>query len=247
MDTILANMKTDAVKQAASLYNYSKMQREITHSEQKVKMAKIELIIGFIILLCAVVLLSVWYKEKQMKKEKELEKLNVAYVGVMQDCVQLKNDIDVIRKNKDIAIKNKICRINELEKQLKENQDKYASLDILKKFKVWQSCDIVVRFKNMAKPRLSRQEAKENDWNLLEAMFGQCLPMQFRNVMGDASLGKQEQRICVLVCAGFSNTEISVILDTSNQRVTNAKASANFKMFGEHNAGNLMHNLQYCS
>ena len=108
-------------------------------------MAKIELIIGFIILLCAVVLLSVWYKEKQMKKEKELEKLNVAYVGVMQDCVQLKNDIDVIRKNKDIAIKNKICRINELEKQLKENQDKYASLDILKKFKVWQSCDIVVR------------------------------------------------------------------------------------------------------
>lgn len=66
------------------------MQREITHSEQKVKMAKIELIIGFIILLCAVVLLSVWYKEKQMKKEKELEKLNVAYVGVMQDCVQLK-------------------------------------------------------------------------------------------------------------------------------------------------------------
>lgn len=247
MDTILANMKTDAVKQAASLYNYSKMQREITHSEQKVKMAKIELIIGFIILLCAVVLLSVWYKEKQMKKEKELEKLNVAYVGVMQDCVQLKNDIDVIRKNKDIAIKNKICRINELEKQLKENQDKYASLDILKKFKVWQSCDIVVRFKNMAKPRLSRQEAKENDWSLLEAMFGQCLPMQFRNVMGDASLGKQEQRICILVCAGFSNTEISVILDTSNQRVTNAKASANFKMFGEHNAGNLMHNLQYCS
>lgn len=195
MDTILANMKTDAVKQAASLYNYSKMQREITHSEQKVKMAKIELIIGFIILLCAVVLLSVWYKEKQ----------------------------------------------------LKENQDKYASLDILKKFKVWQSCDIVVRFKNMAKPRLSRQEAKENDWSLLEAMFGQCLPMQFRNVMGDASLGKQEQRICILVCAGFSNTEISVILDTSNQRVTNAKASANFKMFGEHNAGNLMHNLQYCS
>ena len=70
MDTILANMKTDAVKQAASLYNYSKMQREITHSEQKVKMAKIELIIGFIILLCAVVLLSVWYKEKQMKKKK---------------------------------------------------------------------------------------------------------------------------------------------------------------------------------
>ena len=46
----------------------------------------------------------------------------------MQDCVQLKNDIDVIRKNKDIAIKNKICRINELEKQLKENQDKYASV-----------------------------------------------------------------------------------------------------------------------
>lgn len=57
MDTILANMKTDAVKQAASLYNYSKMQREITHSEQKVKMAKIELIIGFIILLCAVICL----------------------------------------------------------------------------------------------------------------------------------------------------------------------------------------------
>ena len=53
---------------------------------------------------------------------------------------------------------------------------------------MWQSCDIVVSFKNMAKQRLCRQEAKENDWSLLEAMFGQCLPMQFRNVMGDASL-----------------------------------------------------------
>ena len=119
----------------------------------------------------------------------------------------------MIRKNKDIAIKNKICRINELEKQLKENQDKYASLDILKKFKVWQSCDIVVRFKNMAKPRLSRQEAKENDWSLLEAMFGQCLPMQFRNVMGDASLGKQEQRICILWQRCHSSMAISLALE----------------------------------
>lgn len=247
MDDILANMKTDAVKQSVSLYNYSRIQKAVTRSEQKVKMAKIELIAGCIILLCALVLLSVWYKEKQMKKEKELEKLNVAYVGVMQDCIQLKNDIEVIRKNKDIAIKNKISRINELEKQLKENQDKYTSLDILKKFKVWQSCDIVVKFKNMARPSLSRQEAKEDDWSLLETMFGQCLPLQFRNIMGEASLGRQEQHICVLVCAGFSNTEISVILKTSSQRITNAKASANYKMFGERNASNLMHNLQYCS
>ena len=82
----------------------------------------------------------------------------------MQDCVQLKNDIDVIRKNKDIAIKNKICRINELEKELR--RIKYVSLYILKKFKWLQSCDIVVRFKNTWLSQRLEQEAKK--------MIGAC-------------------------------------------------------------------------
>ena len=42
----------------------------------------------------------------------------------------------------------------------------------------------------------------------------------------------------------FSSGELTVLLDTSKQRVSNIKASANFKLFGTKDAKALLRNLK---
>ena len=47
----------------------------------------------------------------------------------------------------------------------------------------------------------------------------------------------------MLLCAGFSNGEMSVLLNTSAQRITNVKSKVNEKLFGVKNATSLQKNL----
>ena len=42
----------------------------------------------------------------------------------------------------------------------------------------------------------------------------------------------------------FSSSELTVLLDTSKQRVANIKASANYKLFGSKDAKALLRNLE---
>ena len=42
----------------------------------------------------------------------------------------------------------------------------------------------------------------------------------------------------------FSSSELTVLLDTSKQRVSNIKASANYKLFGEKDAKALLKNIE---
>ena len=47
------------------------------------------------------------------------------------------------------------------------------------------------------------------------------------------------------ISAGFSNSEIAILLRTSTQRIANAKKSANEKIFGDNKARSLLYNLQH--
>ena len=89
------------------------------------------------------------------------------------------------------------------------------------------------------------KEPTEDDWNLLASFMKQFLPLQYGKVLGDVSLGKQECRTCILISAGFSNSEIAILLRTSTQRIANAKKSANEKIFGDNKARSLLYNLQH--
>ena len=56
--------------------------------------------------------------------------------------------------------------------------------------------------------------------------------------------GDQEQKVCILTRLGLHNGDIALLLDTSPQRVSNAKMKANLKLFDKQSASNLSDNLK---
>ena len=67
--------------------------------------------------------------------------------------------------------------------------------------------------------------------------------MFFSTIQKENYLSRQERLTCILTRLGFTNGETAALLQTSIQRISNAKASANWKLFDERKAATLRKNL----
>lgn len=240
---ILQKSATDAVKQSASLYDYSRLEKESFKKELKLEYEKVKFWGLCFVVLCCVLFAWHWYRKLQKSKKKELATLNDDYVRVQKDYRQLEKEIKAISEDKEAVIKEKKSKIEELEKVVDDYRCRYANMDARQKLSAWLNSDVVVRFKEMAKPKLGQKCPAEDDWKDLSIVMEQCLPIQYDKIFNGMSLGNQEQQVCLLLCAGFSNGEMSILLNTSAQRITNVKSKANEKLFDVKNAGSLQENL----
>ncbi|MBR2192058.1 MAG: hypothetical protein IJ910_01970 [Bacteroidaceae bacterium] len=82
----------------------------------------------------------------------------------------------------------------------------------------------------------------DSEWEQLDTLVRERFPL-LTALQDGKKLSRQEQRTCILVCLGFRNGEIAVLLRTSIQRISNIKAGANQKMFGKRSAMPLARNL----
>lgn len=240
---ILHKSATDAVKQSASLYDYSRLEKESLSKELELKNERNKFWGLCFVILCSVSFTYHGYRKKQNRKRKELAVLNDDYVRVQKDYRQLEKDIKAISEDKEAAIKEKKLKIEELEKVVDNYRSQYANMDARQKLSAWLSSDVVARFKEIAKPKLGQVCPTEDDWKDLVAVMEQCLPIQYGKIFNGMALGNQEQQVGMLLCAGFSNGEMSVLLNTSAQRITNVKSKINEKLFGVKNATSLQKNL----
>lgn len=243
MDQILHNSVIDAVKQSASLYNYSRLEKESFKKELKLKYEKNKFWGLCFAILCCVLFAWHWYRKVQNRKKKEIAALNDDYVKVQKDYRQLEKEIKAISEDKEAVIKEKKNKIEELEKVVDDYRSQYANMDARQKLSAWLGSDVVARFKEMAKPKRGQKCPAEDDWRDLSTVMEQCLPIQYDKIFNGMSLGNQEQQVGMLLCAGFSNGEMSVLLSTSAQRITNVKSKVNEKLFGVKNAASLQKNL----
>ena len=96
-----------------------------------------------------------------------------------------------------------------------------------------------------AKAQFSRHSIPPTDidWEQLDTLARERFPLLTTALQKCETLSRQEQRTCILVRFGFKNKEIAILLNTSIQRVANAKASANQKLFGKRSALPLARNL----
>ncbi len=243
IDLMLQKSATDAVRQSASLYDYSRLEKESLRKELKLKNEKNKFWGLCLVILCCVFFICYWYRKVQKHKKKELAALNDDYMRVQKDYRQLEKEIKAISEDKEAVIKEKKNKIEELEKVVDNYRSQYANMDTRQKLSAWLGSDVVARFKEMAKPKRGQKCPTEDDWKDFSTIMEQCLPIQYDKIFYSMSLGNQEQQVCMLLCAGFSNGEMSVLLSTSAQRITNVKSKVNEKLFGVKNATSLQKNL----
>lgn len=236
MDKILNGTQANAVVQAASLYDYSRLQQKIN------KRNKYLAILFVFILSLVFIILVRHYKRIKRKMAEELNKANKDYVMIAQKMKKACEDLKMLQVDKEAFIQQKQEEVSSLQATLHKYKEKYDLLDLADKNNALLASDVVVRFKEMATQKRNGKKAQENDWQELRLIFQQKLPLLFEK-MRTSKLSPQELKVCMLVYLTMDNTEVATLIDTTTKTVNNAKQKVNNKIFGDKSASSLYKNL----
>ena len=242
MDKILNGTQANAVVQAASLYDYSRLQQKINKEKlSKVRNKYLAILFVFILSLVSIILVR-HYKRIKRKMAEELNKANKDYVMIAQKMKKACEDLKMLQVDKEAFIQQKQEEVSSLQATLHKYKEKYDLLDLADKNNALLASDVVVRFKEMATQKRNGKKAQENDWQELRLIFQQKLPLLFEK-MRTSKLSPQELKVCMLVYLTMDNTEVATLIDTTTKTVNNAKQKVNNKIFGDKSASSLYKNL----
>lgn len=242
MDKILNGTQANAVVQAASLYDYSRLQQKINKEKlSKVRNKYLAILFVFILSLVFIILVR-HYKRIKRKMAEELNKANKDYVMIAQKMKKACENLKMLQVDKEAFIQQKQEEVSSLQATLHKYKEKYDLLDLADKNNALLASDVVVRFKEMATQKRNGKKAQENDWQELRLIFQQKLPLLFEK-MRTSKLSPQELKVCMLVYLTMDNTEVATLIDTTTKTVNNAKQKVNNKIFGDKSASSLYKNL----
>lgn len=215
MDEILNGTQANAVVQAASLYDYTRLQKkideEILHKERN---KYLWMFICFMVL-CSLGFLVGKYKRMKNRMSQKIAKVN-------QRLEKASEELSLLQENKDIFIQKKQNEIAALQDKLREYREKYEKYNWLDKEKMLTESDIVVKFMEMAKPKRIHIDPEEEDWQELYDVMLQYKPLLFERIR-KGKLSPQEFQICILAYMGMDNTAIAFLINTTTKNVSNAK------------------------
>lgn len=235
MDKILNSTQADAVIQANSLYDYTRLQKkideEILHKERN---KYLWMFICFMVL-CSLGFLVGKYKRMKNRMSQKIAKVN-------QRLEKASEELSLLQENKDIFIQKKQNEIAALQDKLREYREKYEKYNWLDKEKMLTESDIVVKFMEMAKPKRIHIDPEEEDWQELYDVMLQYKPLLFERIR-KGKLSPQEFQICILAYMGMDNTAIAFLINTTTKNVSNAKQKINRKLFDDKRASTLFCNL----
>ena len=181
------------------------------------------------------------YKRKQKEK---IESLGVEYTNLTIKYRQACHEEENLKLDKDEALKEKEDEISQLESKLDGMKNLFEGLSPEMKVLTLSKSDIINRFKEMAIPHIPPTLPTQKDWNLLMETMEYTNPALYEKIILSGNLSQQEIHACLLTILHFSPGELTVLLDTSKQRVSNIKAFANYKLFGYRDAKALLKNLE---
>ena len=242
MDKILNGAQANAVIQAASLYNNTKLQKEIDEEKNRKDKNKYIAIIVCIISIFGLAYIRSHYTKIRKKLTLELSKVNNDYLQTIKKMEKAKEEINILQENSDLFIKKKQQEITLLQQALQTYKAEYDKYNLIDKKRALMESNIVQAYKNMAKPKKDRKSPTQEEWNELLSIFQQCLPLPYANISSN-KLSTQEFQVSILTCLGMDNTEMSIILNSTSKAICNAKQKANKKMFNNNSASSLYTNL----
>ena len=241
------NKRTEVVGQMQAMYNYQRFQliaeREEKASNQLKWMLTLVMIISFFILITITEL----YRRNRKKKRIELEQLHAKYIQAQteyrrqeEELVLLKDDAEQLRTRKEEEI-------TQLKECLGGYKEKLLAITSTNVQSEEQLIHIIRMFRIKASGKKGEILPSKREWKELITLFKRNKPVEQVTVCKEGLLSIFELRTCILLLLGFSNGEISILLDATSQRVTNLKSRINKKLFNDDSAVTLQANLKYLS
>ena len=246
MDSILTQKKASELIQASSSHTFDRI---------KTKTNKSRKILTVIALLCAVVaVVLVFYGRRLLRKYKSriahlgnsLSEKEEAYRQISNSHKKAICEVDIEHVSESSVYCPDVARNKEsdvfagkTDKQKEYKKIFIESAENTREF-VTKNAGYVGNLKQKAdigKPMSS------NEWKALRNDVAQNLGKIYNIVFEKDILSEQEAKVCILLLLGLKSGHIAVLIGKSSQRVSNAKAIINKKLFGSTDARSLLRYL----
>jgi len=243
-DEIFNENQADAIAQAAAYNKYGRLQKESKAMAVKAERTKwMSMMLFIFFFLIAVVSAYLFYLYKRKQKEK-MEKIGIDYTNLMSKYRKACHETEKLKFDRGEALREKENENSQLKSQLDRMKTMFEGLSPDMKKVALSKSDIVKKFRDLAIPKPHPVLPCQKDWKLLMETMEYTDPSLYRIIILSDNLSQQEIYTCLLTMLHFSNGEITVLLGTSKQRVSNMKASANYKLFDSKDAKALLKNLE---
>lgn len=154
MDKILNSTQADAVIQANSLYDYKRLQKQMSDMViQEEKNKNVLLLMGFIALFFSIYVYNK-YKNNLRKKEIRLAKLNKEYLQAVDNAQNTIADYMELKKNTTLFEQKMIKKINVLQDVIDQYEAKLENVKQSDRIIAIENSDIFLKFKNATTPKL---------------------------------------------------------------------------------------------
>ena len=244
----LSQNQIDKVVVASSLYDYSRHQQAALKKTYEAKQERrTKWMILFVSLLVIGVIIG-WYIKYRQESIAKTRRLNAEYTKATTKLLQAKRELTVLEASysdmKENVLSSKQKEIDNLNTIIQSYQEKFDAMLSQEKEMALMESDLVKAFKSMSHTKLHSPLPTDTDWEDLMALLQQCLPLFMGFITQEHPLAGQQLYTAILCRLNFSPGEIAVLLNTSQQRITNVKTRINQKLFDENNAVTLTENLR---
>ena len=255
IDSLNNQKEIDAIHRMSSLYNYNRSQKEAEQERNRAqKYQDILYRCMNILVILVIVIICIGYLFVKNKKEKRNKIINLRerLKAAKNQRIMIQDELESL-KSKDYAsvIAKKEQQEAELTKRIDQllaenNQYKNSSVNNQEDdFKGFCDCYTAGLFVRKAAHKTERMIPNEAEWKFLISEFAKYAPHTFQRFSTNNTkpLSDLEQRICLLLILDIQEKIICTMVESTPSTISNAKARANEKLFGQRQAGTLKNNL----
>ncbi len=243
IDSLNAKKQIETIHQTATMYNYHRFQQMANNEILAAERARTN---SFIILgmsLVAFICVFFTYKQYRKKKQDEIQQLEKDYGQSVFEFNKISAELNRQKQKSSDLLKAKKEQVELLKEKIRNFHEKQKNNSSSINLSEFKEKKIVLLFMKIAKESYKYPLPTEKEWDSLIRQFSRVVPSAFSAIGREIILSRTELKLCILLLLGFNLTDITVLLNTTSQSVSNIKTKANLKLFEENSAVTLERNL----
>ena len=241
-DTLITNIHAQATRQAVSMYNYSRHQR--IASEEKMKSEQ-RLHIIYMIILLFILMAALFfhlYTRSKTKKQIEIRLLKQQLTNLSERYAHTKEELGMMETDFTALKEKKEEELVDFQLQLQELREKHGVL-LKDDYVALTHSPLVSAIKKKAELPVYIKPLTDKEKGELIEEFQRNMPQLYATLTNKNSLSKLEFYVVLLTRIGLRPDVTALLLDVPNNSISNARASANKKLFSDNSARTLSTNM----
>ena len=241
-DTLITNIHATATRQVKGMYDYTRHQR--IASEERMKSERRLNIIYAILLLVILASTIIFhlYTKAKAKKMLEIRLLKQQLVNLSERYTRTEEELEMRETDFATLKKKKEQELIDLQEQLREFRERYKE-ELKDDVVAFSKSPIVLAIKKKADSPSCMPLTDKEKSSLIDE-FQLNMPRAYAKLANENKLSELEFYVAILTRIEIRTKYISQLLDVLSNSVSNAKTSANKKLFSADTGRSLYNNLR---